>query len=57
MNRKNKNWLAVLAFFLASYSILDMKEFSLSASILGVAFIIAGTFGIVSLFKRKSFIF
>jgi len=57
MKKTEKDWLAILVFFIGASFSLNVHEPAIHFQILGIAFIIAGTYGIVSISKKKKFIF
>jgi hypothetical protein len=57
MKTKQKNILAIIVYFGGALSSLNVPPILLHDHILAVAFMIAGTYGIVSVSKKKKFIF
>jgi hypothetical protein len=57
MKKESKDILAILTYFAAAISSLYIPPVLLHDHILSIAFIIAGTYGTVSVYKKKKFIF
>jgi len=55
--KRRNNLLSVLLFFIASYLMLQSPPNETSYLLLGVAFLIAGIYGIVALYKKERFVF
>jgi hypothetical protein len=55
--KKLNDTLAIITFFAAGYISLNSLNEILLYNILGIAFFIAGLYGIVSIGKNKGFIF
>jgi len=55
--KRRNNILSTLLFFVASYLMLQSPPNETSYLLLGVAFLIAGIYGIVTLYKKERFVF
>ena len=56
-NKKTWDIISIVVFFLAAYFALNFFEDHIFFHIFGIAFIIAGAYGIISMFKTEKFIF
>jgi len=54
---QNKNMVVTAVFFLAGLASLNFIGDSLTNHILGIVFIIAATYGVVSISKKTKFLF
>jgi len=57
LDAQNKNMVVTAVFFLAGFAALNFIGDSLTNHILGIVFIIAGTWGVVSISKKTKFLF
>lgn len=55
--KKRANILSILIMFSAAYIMLQSTPDQTSYLILGVAFLIAGVYGIIAVYKSEKFIF
>jgi hypothetical protein len=55
--KRRNNFLSTLLFFVASYLMLQSPPNESSDLLLGVAFLIAGIYGVVALYKKEKFVF
>ena len=56
LSNKNKDSIVIITFIVAGLLALNSSGNSLSANILGISFMIAAVYGIVSLVKNKRII-
>jgi len=55
--KRRNNILATLLFFIASYLMLQSSPSQTNYLLLGVAFLIAGIYGVVAIYKKERFVF